>query len=184
MTRGDIGRLLAYMAAFDKRTIGDADVIAWHDAVGDLDFRPALEAVRRWYGIEGNRWIMPGDVRGGCVKRPELKPVREAIREAGGDPDLPFRPYLVPALAAVADKRTMPGQPRPTGYRPDRPRPQRPKKGPETDEQRAKAGKAITICHRCAVDISVPDGWDPNSEKSSALFCGPCTAQRRKEATA
>lgn len=85
MTRGDVARLLAYMAAFDKRTLGDADVLAWHDAIGDLDFEPARLAVRDWYR-ENEGWVMPAHirtaVRGSAADRhPSSRPAREVIAE-------------------------------------------------------------------------------------------------------
>lgn len=85
MTRGDVARLLAYMAAFDKRTLGDADVLAWHDAIGDLEYEPAKLAVRDWYR-ENDGWVMPANirraVRGGAAERhPSARPAREVIAE-------------------------------------------------------------------------------------------------------
>lgn len=44
----------------------------------------------------------------------------------------------------------------------------------KTDAERARAGKPITICHGCAVDIPAPDGWDPHDVTSPALYCGRC----------
>lgn len=40
-----------------------------------------------------------------------------------------------------------------------------------TDDQRRKAGKPITICHMCGVDIPLPDGWDPADPLSPRLYC-------------
>jgi hypothetical protein len=52
----------------------------------------------------------------------------------------------------------------------------------KTDAQRADAGKPVTICHRCAVDIPAPDGWDPASAESPPLHCGRCAPTERTEA--
>jgi hypothetical protein len=49
MTPAEVARLLAKAAAFDQRTVGDADVMAWHEAVADLDPALAMRAVTRWY---------------------------------------------------------------------------------------------------------------------------------------
>lgn len=58
----DTGKVLAKAAAFDRRTVGDADVLAWHQAIGDLDALDALDAVAAHYQRE-SRWLMPADVR-------------------------------------------------------------------------------------------------------------------------
>jgi hypothetical protein len=85
MTRGDVARLLAYIAAFDKRTLGDADVLAWHDALDDLDYEPAKAAVRDWYR-EHDGWIMPAHIRRAirgseADRHPSARPAREVIAE-------------------------------------------------------------------------------------------------------
>lgn len=87
MTRGDVARLLAYIAAFDRRTLGDADVLAWHDVLGDLDFEPAKAAVRQWYA-ESDGWIMPAHIRtvvlgrrGSAGRHPSARPLAELIAE-------------------------------------------------------------------------------------------------------
>lgn len=62
MTPGDVGRVLAKAAAFDQRTVGEADVLAWAEVIGDLDAADALEAVSRHYG-ETDRRLMPVHIR-------------------------------------------------------------------------------------------------------------------------
>jgi hypothetical protein len=52
-----------------------------------------------------------------------------------------------------------------------------------TDAARAKAGKAITICHDCAVDIPAPSGWDPAKADSPPLLCGRCNPAAAREAS-
>lgn len=63
MTPEDVVDVLAKAAAFDQRTIGKADVLAWHEVIGDLDRDDALTAVARFYGTVTERRLMPGDVR-------------------------------------------------------------------------------------------------------------------------
>jgi hypothetical protein len=58
MTPGDVGRVLAKAAAFDQRTVGEADVLAWIEVIGDLEAADALEAVSRHYA-ETDRRLMP-----------------------------------------------------------------------------------------------------------------------------
>lgn len=62
MNRAETARLLAAMAAFDRRTVGDADVIAWQAVLEDVDYEDALLAVRQWY-TNNTEWIMPAHVR-------------------------------------------------------------------------------------------------------------------------
>lgn len=62
MTKAEITRLLAIIVAFDRRTVGEADVEAWHLVIGDLDIHDCAEAVRTYYS-ENREWLMPADVR-------------------------------------------------------------------------------------------------------------------------
>lgn len=62
MTPGDMARVLTKCAAFDQRTIGEADVMAWYDAVGQLDYDDAMTAVSRHYATSTDR-IMPAHLR-------------------------------------------------------------------------------------------------------------------------
>jgi hypothetical protein len=62
MTHGDVARILAAAAARDSRSVGDADILAWHEDIGDLAFTDALEAVSAHYRESTDR-IMPAHVR-------------------------------------------------------------------------------------------------------------------------
>lgn len=77
MTLGDMARVLAKAAAYDQRTIGETDVRAWHDAIGDLDFADAHTAVTRHYRNHTER-IMPAHIRRMVA---ELKAERRAHHE-------------------------------------------------------------------------------------------------------
>jgi hypothetical protein len=50
------------MASFDRRTVGDGDVIAWQAVLSDAAFEDALEAVKQHYA-EQTEWMMPAHVR-------------------------------------------------------------------------------------------------------------------------
>lgn len=65
MTPAETARVLAKCAAYDQRTVGEADVMAWHENIGDLDYGDAMEAVRRHYR-ESTERIMPAHVRQSC----------------------------------------------------------------------------------------------------------------------
>jgi hypothetical protein len=58
----DIASVLAKAAAFDQRTVGQADILAWHEALSDLEPADALAAVTRHYASSEQR-IMPVHVR-------------------------------------------------------------------------------------------------------------------------
>lgn len=53
ITKGDAARILAKCAAYDQRTIGDADVAAWHEALNlaepAITAADALLAVAQWH---------------------------------------------------------------------------------------------------------------------------------------
>lgn len=64
MSPGEVARLLSACAMYDYRTIEEADGLAWHHVVGDLDFDDAMEAVRKHYQQSTDR-MMPAHVRQG-----------------------------------------------------------------------------------------------------------------------
>lgn len=61
MTPADTARVLTKCAAYDQRTIGQADVLAWHEIIAGLELADALDAVRRHYRAEARR-AMPADI--------------------------------------------------------------------------------------------------------------------------
>lgn len=61
MNRAETARLLAKVRAYDNRDVGEATVYAWHEALSDVDFADACEAVRRHYRVS-REWLMPVDV--------------------------------------------------------------------------------------------------------------------------
>jgi hypothetical protein len=62
MTPADAARLLSIAAAFDQRTIGEADAIAWADALEGLDPGECAEAIRHHFRGSDAR-LMPSHVR-------------------------------------------------------------------------------------------------------------------------
>ena len=67
MKPSDAAKLLALAAAFDRRTVGEADAIAWADALGGLNPSDCAQVIRDHYA-ESTDWLMPAHVRQG-VKR-------------------------------------------------------------------------------------------------------------------
>lgn len=54
--------VLAKAQAYDRRTIGKTDVLAWHEALADLPVADALAAVAAHYR-ESTDWLMPAHIR-------------------------------------------------------------------------------------------------------------------------
>lgn len=61
MTPEDVIDVLTKAAAFDQRTVGQADVVAWHEVLLKVDRADALAAVTRHYTESCDR-LMPADV--------------------------------------------------------------------------------------------------------------------------
>lgn len=70
MLKSETARLLQMCATFDLRTVGEADVEAWHAVIGGLTFEACREAVIEHYAESRDR-IMPSDVRGIATRRGE-----------------------------------------------------------------------------------------------------------------
>lgn len=62
MNRAEIAQLLGLAAARDRRTVGTADVAAWFEDLGDLDFVDARTAISRHFR-ETTDWLMPAHIR-------------------------------------------------------------------------------------------------------------------------
>ena len=82
MNAEEMGELLASAAIYDNRTVGDADILAWMRAIGDLPYDDADAAVAAHYGETTDR-LMPAHVR------TRVKAVRRARldREVMSAPD-------------------------------------------------------------------------------------------------
>jgi hypothetical protein len=63
MNTNDIIDLLTYIVAYDRRTTGRADVIAWHDAATRANWTTteAQEAVKIHF-THSTEWLMPGHI--------------------------------------------------------------------------------------------------------------------------
>ena len=85
MTLDETISLLATCAAYDRRTIGKTDAVAWHAIVRDLPFADAQQAVFDHYS-ESREWIMPADVRTRVKRKQRDEADRGRIRELL-DPD-------------------------------------------------------------------------------------------------
>ena len=108
MSAEDMGRVLAKCASYDRRKVGESDIIAWLQVLGDLPYDDCVAAVIAHYG-ETTDWIMPAHIR------QRVKEARkQRIKEAGGVPAPPpellddppaYRAALRAAAVALADGR-------------------------------------------------------------------------------
>lgn len=99
MNYAEMGRVLAKASVFDFRTVAEADVMAWHEACGDLDVDDALAAVTRWYRDRSDR-LMPSHLRE-AVKLVRADRARDARVQAGAVAAV--LPDETPAGVRIAD---------------------------------------------------------------------------------
>lgn len=87
MNRAEVAAVLSLCSAFDSRTIGEADVLAWHEILGHVPFADARVAVTQHYAAESKR-AMPADVLAGVrrIRRDRLDGA-DATFTMIGDPD-------------------------------------------------------------------------------------------------
>lgn len=86
MTPAEAAKLLAKAAAFDQRTIGRADALAWAEVLADISFDDALDAVTTHYA-ESTERLMPAHVRRIAVSRRNARHPSTAIE---GPPPVPL----------------------------------------------------------------------------------------------
>ena len=107
MTLEETIDLLTVAAAYDKRTAGKSEAIAWHAAVGDLGFEDARAAVVGHY-TDTTEWLMPAHVRRRVRdirdRRLEATEIPEPPRELAGNPPA-WRAAIHAARVAIADGR-------------------------------------------------------------------------------
>ncbi|GIH98106.1 zinc finger domain-containing protein [Planobispora takensis] len=102
MTIEETADILALCAGYDSRRVGEADILAWHRAIGDLLFEQAREAVFEHYTNSRER-IMPADVRT-RVKIMRARQIERApIPAPSGDDPVRYRKELLTRIQAIAD---------------------------------------------------------------------------------
>ena len=84
MNRNDILDVLTLIAAYDHRTVGEADVIAWKETIGELPREPALKAVTEFRREQPGEWLEAGHIyqRVRAKIRDDLAREPDALREA------------------------------------------------------------------------------------------------------
>jgi hypothetical protein len=77
----ETSQLLAAATAFDGRTIGDSDILAWSRVMADYRFEDAQQALEEHYS-SSNEWLMPFHVIAG-IKGIRDKRLRDYVRQHG-----------------------------------------------------------------------------------------------------
>lgn len=113
MTKAETAKLLTLIAAFDRRTLGEADVEAWHLILGDLDPTDCADAVKAHF-TTSREWLMPTDVRTFAVNAARRREgqrrlaEREAEIAAENPPALEARDRPLAALLAGTPIKSAP----------------------------------------------------------------------------
>lgn len=113
LTRDQVIDLLTCAAAYDKRTIGEADIAAWTLAIGDLPFGDAQAAIISHYS-EGTDWLMPAHVRQRVKLARELNIARHPIPPPPAhlaDTPPAYRDELQNNVSRLADGMQVPKRP-------------------------------------------------------------------------
>ena len=107
MNAEETGHVLAKCASYDRRKIGDADVLAWYQAIGDLACDDCIAAVIAHYS-DTTDWIMPAHIRRRVYairnKRLQDTELPAPPPELLDDPDA-YSAALHAAAVAIADGR-------------------------------------------------------------------------------
>lgn len=62
MTPSETAELLGTIQAFDRRTVGEADIMAWHVTLADVALADARAAVLEHFSSSKD-WLMPSDIK-------------------------------------------------------------------------------------------------------------------------
>jgi hypothetical protein len=80
MTKAETARLLALIAAFDKRTVGETEIEAWHLIIGHLDPQDCAEAVRQHF-TDSTAYLMPAHIVKAATLAGERREGRRRVAE-------------------------------------------------------------------------------------------------------
>ena len=103
MTPAECATVLAVAQSYDRRTVGEVDVVAWHRIIGRFAAVECREAVVGHYA-KSREWCMPFDVVAGvkAMRADRRGRALEAVPDADPD-DVPSY------LTALRDGRTRSG---------------------------------------------------------------------------
>lgn len=107
MQLSEAAEILTMCIAFDRRTVGEADVTAWHLVLGDIEKQDAAIAVRDHY-TTSDEWLMPATLRRLAVAARNRRTLNPQVAAPGcWEPDDTARKRL--AQTVTADGRLMIG---------------------------------------------------------------------------
>jgi hypothetical protein len=113
VNRRETAQLLTLCAAFDSRTIGESDVMAWADVLSWVPYVDAEAAVKDHYARQAQR-VMPADVIAGVrrIRRDRVEGA-DASFTFDGDPDdvQAYRAALIAHRRQIGDGATPPARP-------------------------------------------------------------------------
>lgn len=113
MNRDEIIDLLTAASAYDRRSVGEADVAAWSEAANRAGwtFPRALDALHEHFATS-TAWLMPGHVTQlirARAARPSDTPVDEVLSLPSAPPASPERrAELMAKIRKLADRKAMP----------------------------------------------------------------------------
>jgi hypothetical protein len=107
MTLTEAAKILTLAAAYDRRTLGDEDVRAWHAVLEHVAYPDARQAVIEHYRAQ-TTWLMPADVAAGVrrIRSDRLAQLDTLLPNADPDDVTGWLEAYRAQIADVADGRT------------------------------------------------------------------------------
>lgn len=104
-------RVVALIALGDRRHVDDETLLHWHDVIGDLDERDALQAVRD-HRKTSTEYLMPAHVRAGVrgIRRARLAAIGPVLPDVDPDDVQAYQARRRELLARAASGRPIPNQ--------------------------------------------------------------------------
>lgn len=112
VNRTEVKALLTFAALYDRRPVGDADVVAWLPLMMDISFEDGQTAIMQHHQ-ETRDWLTPHDVIRRVQAHRNRRIADSDFAYVPSDPDEPpeaYLPRLRAQLAAVADGQPLPIQ--------------------------------------------------------------------------
>jgi hypothetical protein len=112
----EAGRVLTKIVSYDNRTTGKANILAWHEALSDLDEQECLDAVAAHFR-ESDAWLLPVHIRRRVAAARRLEQGRlnaerddELRRQIERVPTKDRSAEVAELLAKLRDRLPNPGQ--------------------------------------------------------------------------
>ena len=115
MNRNDLIDILTVIQVIDHRTIGEADIIAWGDLIGELPKDLALQAVRDHRREQPGVWLEPGHIVARVRAIRQDRYDRSDIHQRGGYEaicDAKAAEKVTAMVTVLAERKAIPDEPR------------------------------------------------------------------------